>query len=70
MMSNKTMEENTKRRILIHQSFVKKEDKIKEEEKNTNMDNEDKIKEEEKNTNMDNEDKNQNDSKSSRNGKK
>ena len=37
MMSNKTMEENTKRRILIHQSFVKKE-----EEKNTNMDNEDK----------------------------
>ena len=64
MMSNKTMEENTKRRILIHQSFVKKEDKIKEEEKNTNMDNED------KNTNMDNEDKNQNDSKSSRNGKK
>ena len=64
MMSNKTMEENIKRRILIHQSFVKKEDKIKEEEKNTNMDNED------KNTNMDNEDKNQNDSKSSRNGKK
>ena len=64
MMSNKTMEENTKRRILIHQSFVKKEDKIKEEEKSTNMDNE------EKNTNMDNEDKNQNDSKSSRNGKK
>lgn len=55
MMSNKTMEENTKRRILIHQSFVKNEDKIKEEEKNTNMDNEDK---------------NQNDSKSSRNGKK